>query len=140
MHIVSLGAAAALLALAGHAEARRRPEDLKRQIESEQAAVGDLERLDDKRVAVDELALLRSWYDEAWGQYGKEEYDRVREILERTTAQAELIRQKSTAGKLSAQAADRENAAKVSREKLERTKKELQQATIKKKAMEMNSK
>ena len=117
-----------------------RPEDLKRQIEAQQAAIGDLEKLDEKRVAVDELALLRSWFDEAWGQYSKEEYDRVREILDRCTAEAELIRQKATAGKLTALANDREAAAKASHDKLERTKKELQQAYIKKKALEMNTK
>jgi hypothetical protein len=117
-----------------------RPEDLKRQIEAQQAAIGDLEKLDEKRVAVDELALLRSWFDEAWGQYSKEEYDRVREILDRCTAQAELIRQKATAGKLTSLAADREAAAKASHDKLERTKKDLQAAYIKKKALEMNSK
>ena len=117
-----------------------RPEDLKRQIEAQQAATGDLEKLDEKRVAVDELALLRSWFDEAWGQYSKEEYDRVREILDRCTAEAELIRQKATAGKLTSLALDREAAAKASHDKLDRTKKDLQQAYIKKKALEMNTK
>ena len=83
IHILWFFTLVGTVALAGRADARlRRPEDLKRQIESEQAAVGDLERLDERRVAVDELALLKSWFDEAWGQYGKEEFDRVREILE----------------------------------------------------------
>ena len=117
-----------------------RPEDLKRQIEAQQAAIGDLEKLDEKRVAVDEVTLLKSWFDEAWGQFSKDEFDRVREILDRCTVQAELIRQKATAGKLSSLAADREAAAKASRDKLERTKKDLQQAYIKKKALEMNTK
>jgi hypothetical protein len=117
-----------------------RPEDLKRQIEAQEAAIGDLDKLDEKRVAVDELALLKNWFQEAWGQFSKEEYDRVREILDRCTAQAELIRQKATAGKLTALANDREAAAKASHDKLDRTKKDLQQAYIKKKALEMNSK
>jgi hypothetical protein len=117
-----------------------RPEDLKRQIEAQQAAVGDLEKLDERRVAVDEITLLRSWFDEAWGQFSKEEYDRVREILDRCTAQAELIRQKATAGKLVALASDREAAAKASHARLDRAKKDLQQAYIKKKALEMNNK
>ena len=117
-----------------------RPEDLKRQIEAQEAAIGDLEKLDERRVAIDEVALLKSWFQEAWGQYSKEEYDRVREILDRCTAQAELIRQKATAGKLTSLANDRESAAKASHDKLERTKKDLQQAYIKKKALEMNSK
>jgi hypothetical protein len=129
---------ALLAALAGRAQAR--PEDLKRQIEAQQAAVGDLDRLDERRVAVEELTLLRSWFDEAWGQFAKEEYDRVREILDRCTAQAELIRQKSQAGKLSGQAADREAQARASHLKLDRTRQALQQAQIKKKAMEMNTK
>jgi hypothetical protein len=127
-----------LLGWSGSAEAR--PEDLKREIESQQSAIADLERLDDRRAVTDEITLLHSWLDEAWGQFSKEDYDRVREILDRTIAQAELIRQKITASRMTAQAVERENAARASRQKVERTKAALQQAFIKKKALEMNAK
>jgi len=130
-----------LLALTAPAWAgRREADDLKRQIEVQRAGMGDLERLDDRRAVPDELALLRSWIDEATTQHQKEEWDRVREVLDRVSAQSELIRQKINAAKMSAQAADREAALKRSREKVERTKAAIQQATVNKKALEMNAK
>jgi hypothetical protein len=130
-----------LLALVAPAWAgKREADDLKRQIDVQRTGIGDLERLDEKRSAVDELALLKSWVDEATNQHTKEEFDRVREVLDRVTAQAELIRQRITASKASAVAADREAALKRSKEKVERTKAAIQQATINKKALEMNTK
>jgi hypothetical protein len=131
-----LGGALALAALGRTADAR--PEDLKRQIESQQQSVPDLERLDTRRGASDELVLLRAWLDEAWGQFAKEDYDRVREILDRVVAQAELCRQKITAANMAAQANDKEAALRATRDKLARTKQALEQAMIKKKALEMN--
>lgn len=127
-----------LMLFVGRAQAR--PEDLKREIEAQQAAVADLQRLDERGAVTDEITLLKSWLDEAWGQFSKEDYDRVREILDRCIAQAELIRQKTTAAGLKARAEDREAAARASRDKVERTKQALQQALIKKKALEMNAK
>src|SRR5688500_1676701 len=122
------------------ASARADEGDLKRQIEVQQAAVADLERLDDTRVVVGETTLLRRWLDEAWGLQSKEEYDQVRLMLDRCMAQAEFIRQKIAGSKLSAQAAAREAQVKASREKVLRTKQALEQTFIKKKAMEMNIK
>ena len=52
----------------------------------------------------DEITLLRSWLDEAWSLRSKHEYDQVREVLERTRKQADLIRTKITVSKLRAQA------------------------------------
>ena len=128
------------LLLLWNGRANARPEDLKREIEAQQAAVSDLQRLDDRGAVTDELTLLRDWLDNAWGQYSKEEYDRVREILDRCIAQAELIRQKITAAHQKARADEREAAVRASRDKLERTKQALQQSLIKKKALEMNAK
>lgn len=115
-------------------------EDLKRQIESQRAAVSDLERLDDRHLVTDEITLLKSWLDEAWQQYSKEDYKRVREVVDRCIAQAELIRQKITAAKMTAYAKDREAAVKATRDKIERTKKQLLDAQATKKALEMNNK
>jgi hypothetical protein len=124
----------------GARPAHARPEDLKRQIEAQQAAVSDLKRLDEHAALTGEIALLENWLNEAWGQYGKEEYDRVREILDRAVAQAELIRQRTIAVNLGAAATDKENAVKALRDKTARTRDALQQALIRKKAMEMNQK
>ncbi len=124
------------VAHAGKAEAS----DLKRQIDSQRAAISDLERVDDGRRASGEVALLRSWLDEADALHAKESWDKVRIALDRCIAQAELIRQKTLSGKLTAQAEEREKAAAASKDKLEHTKKQLADAQVNKKALEMNAK
>ena len=79
----------ALLVLVGaQAFAGQEAEDLKRQIESQHTAVSDLERLDDRHMVTDEITLLKSWLDEAWQQYSKEEWKTVREVVDRCIAQA----------------------------------------------------
>lgn len=131
----------ALLVLVGtQAFAGQESEDLKRQIESQRAAVSDLERLDDRHMVTDEITMLKSWLDEAWQQYSKEEWKKVREVVDRCIAQAELIRDKITAAKMTAYANDRESAVRATREKIERTKKALLEAQSTKKALEMTSK
>lgn len=130
----------ALMLSAGTALAGQEAEDLKRQIESQRAAVSDLDRLDDRHLVTDEITLLKTWLDEAWSQYSKEEWKRVREVVDRCIAQAELIRQKITAGKMTAYANDREAAVRATRDKIERTKKSLLDAQSTKKALEMTSK
>ena len=134
------GVLALVLLCAGHAFASQEAEDLKRQIESQRAAVSDLDRLDERHMVTDEITLLKSWLDEAWQEYSKEEYKKVREVVDRCIAQAELIRQKITAGKMTAYANDREAAVKHTREKIEKTKKALLDAQSTKKALEMTSK
>lgn len=123
-------------ARAGSAEAS----DLKRQIDSQRAAVSDLERLDELHKVTGETTLLRSWLDEADAQHAKEKWDEVRLVLDRCVSQAELIRQKTLATKLSQRAEERERAAQASRDKLEATKKALAEAQTNKKALEMNAK
>ena len=131
----------ALLVLVGtQAFAGQESEDLKRQIESQRAAVSDLERLDDRHMVTDEITLLKSWLDEAWQQYSKEEWKKVREVVDRCIAQAELIRQKITAAKMTAYANDREAAVRTTRERIQKTKAALLDAQSTKKALEMTSK
>src|SRR3954469_7868119 len=135
------GVIALLLFVCGsHAWASQEAEDLKRQIESQRAAVSDLERLDDRHYVTDEITLLRTWLDEAWSQYSKEEWKKVREVVDRCIAQAELIRQKITAAKMTAYANEREGQVRSTRERIDRTKRALLEAQSTKKAMEMNSK
>jgi hypothetical protein len=129
-----------LLSVGGRAFANQEAEDLKRQIESQRAAVSDLERLDDQHLATDEITRLKSWLDEAWQQYSKEDYKRVREVVDRSLAQAELIRQRITAAKMTAYAKNREAAVQATRAKIEQTKKQLLEAQATKKALEMTAK
>ena len=107
---------------------------------SHRGSVSDLDRQDARRSVTDEITLLRAWVDEAANLLGQEKLDRVREVLDRLNAQESLIRQKIAAATLTAQAQEREAALKALREKIERTRNELQQQTITKKAMEMNAK
>ena len=134
------GVMALLLLVGTQALAGQEAEDLKRQIESQRAAVSDLERLDDRHMVTDEITLLKSWLDEAWQDYSKEDWKKVREVIDRCLAQAELIRQKTTAAKMTAYANDREAAVKAERAKIEQTKKALLDAQSTKKALEMTAK
>jgi len=118
------------LALAGEED------DLQRQIDTQRTGAADLERLDELKSTGDEIAILRSWLDEAWNLRAKHEYDQVREVLDRSLKQADLIRAKITTSKLRAQAAKREAALAELRAKITKTRKALADTTAKKKALE----
>ena len=115
-------------------------DDLQRQIETQRDGVSDIERLDELHAAADEIALLKSWLDEAWALRAKHEYDQVREVLDRALAQAELIRQKISASKLRAQADKFETALQETRRKIDQARKALTDTMIKKKALEASAK
>ena len=115
-------------------------DDLQREIDTQRVSVADLERLDELKATGDEITQLRSWLDEAWGLRSKHEYDQVREVLERTRKQADLIRAKITASKLRAQANAREAALADVRARIARTQKALADTIKKKKAIEGNEK
>jgi hypothetical protein len=115
-------------------------DDLQREIDTQRVSVADLERLDELKATGDEIAQLRSWLDEAWNLRSKHEYDQVREVLERTRKQADLIRAKITASKLRAQATAREASLAEVRARIARTKKALADTLKKKKAMEGSEK
>jgi len=111
-------------------------DDLQREIDTQRVSVADLERLDELKATGDEITLLRSWLDEAWSLRSKHEYDQVREVLERTRKQADLIRAKITASKLRAQATSREASLADVKGRIERTKKALADTLKRKKAIE----
>lgn len=124
---------AALLSMAGAAAADS--SDLQREIKAQQSAANDLAALDTNNAVADEIALMKTWLDEAWNKQG-----RAREVLDRCLAQADLIRLKITVSKVTAKAAAAERAAREAKEKVASTKKALEDAIVKKKAMEMNAK
>jgi len=107
-----------------------------RQIDAQKASVADLERLDELKAVTDEIARLKAWLDEAWGLRAKHEYDQVREVLDRTLKQADLIRGEITVSKLRAQEQKREVALKDVKDKIAKTRKTLQETSDKKKALE----
>ena len=92
--------------------------------------------MDDLKAVPDEITLLRAWLDEAWSLRSKHEYDQVREVLDRATAQAELIRAKITASKLRAQAQKHEAAVQELKARIAKTRKALSDTITKKKVLE----
>lgn len=113
--------------------------DLRRSIDTHRGTVSDLERQDGQRVVNDQITLLRTWVDEAANLLGEKKLDRVREVLDRLNAQEELIRQRLAAATAAGVARDREEALRALKEKTEQTKVALEQATVTKKALEMNA-
>src|SRR5215813_8000244 len=82
--------------------------DIQREIKAQQSAANDLAALDTNRMVMDEIALLKTWLDEAWDKQAKDQGARAREVLERCLAQGEMIRQKLSTAKIKADAAARE--------------------------------
>ncbi|HXJ23117.1 MAG TPA: hypothetical protein VMT03_23060 [Polyangia bacterium] len=111
-------------------------DDLQRQIDTQKSSVVDLERLDELKAVGDEIALLRSWLDEAWNLRAKHEYDQVRDVLDRALKQEDLIRAKIIVSKLRAQEQRHEAALKDLNNRIARTRKALQDTVDKKKAIE----
>ena len=119
-----------VLARAGEAD------DLQRQIDYLKQTTTDLERQDDQKSVVSDIMMMRSWLDNGWTLRSQEKYDEVRIILDRCEAQANMVRQKLTAAKLSAQATVKEDEVKRARGQLARTKKALENAKIQKARLE----
>jgi hypothetical protein len=119
-----------VLARAGEAD------DLQRQIDYLKQTTNDLERQDDQKAATTDLTMMRSWLDNAWTLRSQEKYDEVRIVLDRCEAQANMVRQRLNAAKLSAQAAAKEDEVKRAKNQLGRTKKALENAKIQKARME----
>jgi hypothetical protein len=133
---VAAAIACGVLGAAPRAVQAGEEDDLQREIDTQRGSVLDLDRLDENKATGDEITQLRSWLDEAWNLRSKHEYDQVREVLERTRKQADLIRAKITASKLRVQAIKREAALADLRAKIARTKKSLTDTAKKKKALE----
>lgn len=134
----SFGAIALLAALSGQARAGEE-DDLQRQIDTQRATAADLERLDELKAVGDEIALLRSWLEEAWNLRAKHEYDQVRDVLDRALKQEDLIRAKITVSKLRAQEQKHEAALKDLRDRIAHTRKALQDTVDKKKSLERSA-
>src|SRR5262249_48607954 len=100
----------------------------------------DLERLDERGTSREDTAVLRVWLDEAWRFRSEQKYDEVRVVLDRCDAQAEMIRHKIEAAKLAAQAKQKEDALKRVRENIDKTKKAIEAAMLKKAGLEAKAK
>jgi len=119
-----------VMARAGEAD------DLQRQIDYLKQTTNDLERQDDQKAVATEIAMMRSWLDNAWTLRSQEKYEEVRIVLDRCEAQANMVRQLLTASELAAQADAKEKEVKRARGQLDRTKKALENAKIQKARLE----
>lgn len=111
-------------------------DDLQRQIDYLKQTTSDLERMDDQKAVSTDITMMRSWLDNAWTLRSQEKYDEVHIILDRCDAQANMVRQRLTAAKLSAQATAKEDEVKRAKNQLARTKKALENAKIQKARLE----
>jgi predicted small secreted protein len=115
-------------------------DDLQVMIERARNGAADLERLDERNAAREEITILRVWLDEAWRLRSNQKYDDVRVVLDRCDAQAEMIRQKVQASKVLAEATAKEQAARQVQQDIETTKKAIQDATLQKAGLEGRAK
>jgi predicted nucleic acid-binding Zn-ribbon protein len=125
----------AVIAIVHARPARADSRDSNREVAAQKATAQDLSSLDTLKAVPEEIALLKTWLDEAVNKP-----DRTREILDRCLAQTELIRVQIAVSKLKAQADEHEKAARDTKDKIKKAQKALEEANIKKKALEMNAK
>jgi hypothetical protein len=111
-------------------------DDLQVMIDRARNGVADLERLDEQSSTKEETTTLRGWLDEAWRFRADQKYDEVRIVLDRCEAQAEMVRQKIEAARLSSQAKQKEEGLRKVRDNIEKTKKSIQEAMLKKAGLE----
>lgn len=124
---------------ASHVQAAE-ADDLQMMIERNRQGSQDLERLDDRGAAREEVTMLRAWLDEAWRYRSEGEFDKVRIVLTRCDAQSEMIRQRIAAAKSTAQATEKEAELKRLRDKIDKTKQALDQARLQKAGLEAKTK
>jgi hypothetical protein len=125
-----------VLGVLGRPAAAGEADDLQAMIDRARNGVTDLERLDEKGAARDEVAVLRNWLDESWRLRSEHKYDDVRIVLDRCDAQAEMIRQKIQASKLVAQAVEKEEKVARQRADNDKTRKAIEQARLLKASLE----
>jgi hypothetical protein len=128
--------AALMILLAASAAHADEDDDLQRQIESQKSGVQDLEHLDLQKAASGDIQRLRDWLALAWDLRNKHEPDDAREVLDRCIAQAELVRQIIATSSVKAEVAEKEAKLQRTRAETERKKKALQDAQVKKRALE----
>ncbi len=122
------------LAMAGEAD------DLQSMIDRSRRNSTDLQRMDEQRLAAEEVAVMNTWLDEAWRLRSEKNYDKVREVLDRCDAQADMIREQITAGQLMAQARQEETALAATQQRIEELKVAIDEAKQKKAKLEVTSK
>lgn len=115
-------------------------DDLQAMIDRARRNVTDLQRIDEQRVAAEDIAVLSTWLDEAWRLRSEKQYDTVRQVLDRCDAQADMIREQITAGQLTAQAQKEESILDASRKHVEELKQAIAAAKLKKAQLEVVSK
>ncbi|MES1165273.1 MAG: hypothetical protein ABUR63_05935 [Verrucomicrobiota bacterium] len=133
---VALIAGSALAVLPTSAARADEEDDIQRQIDTQKAGVPDLEHLDVNHAAAVDIQRLRDWLALAWDLRNKHESDAAREVLDRCLSQSELIRQVIATSVVKSDLAAKEVRLKQTRADIEQKKKALQEAVVRKKALE----
>jgi hypothetical protein len=102
--------------------------------------VSDLERLDERAAAKQEIGILRTWLNEAWTLRSEQKYDDVRVVLDRCDAQAEMIRQKTLAAKAMSLATDKETRVAKLRADIEKARRGIEEKKQQKATLEARTK
>lgn len=134
--IVAVLLSCAVMGLVVMPAAAGEADDLQAMIDRARNGVSDLERLDEKGAAKQEIAQLRTWLNEAWTLRSEQKYDDVRVVLDRCDAQAEMIRQRTLAAKAMAQAAEREAKVAKLRAEIEKARKGIEDTKQQKASLE----
>ena len=122
------------LAMAGEAD------DLQTMIDRSRRNATDLQRLDEKRIAAEEIAVMTTWLDEAWRLRSEKNFDKVREVLDRCDAQADMIREHITAGQVMEQAQQEEAGLAATNQRIDELRLAIDQAKQRKAVLEATTK
>lgn len=115
-------------------------DDLQAMIDRARRNVTDLQRIDERKVSVEESAILATWLDEAWRLRSEKQFDTVRVVLDRCDSQADMIREQITAGQLNAQALAEETALEAAKKHIQELTQAIAAAKQKKASLEAVSK
>lgn len=135
----AFGVAASVSPLAQQAMAGE-ADDLQTMIDRSRRNATDLQKLDEQRLAAEEIAVMNTWLDEAWRLRSEKKYDKVREVLDRCDAQADMIREHITAGQLMEQARQEEAGLAATKKRIEELRVAIDEAKQKKAGLEAMAK
>jgi hypothetical protein len=137
-NLIALGVLGTTLTLLAWSPTARADEadDLQVMIDRERKSGADLSRLDEFRVAADDIAVFNVWLDEAWRNRSEQKFDETRQVLDRVDAQKEMIRARIAASGAIKQAADAERGVQKALARIEDLKRLILEATKRKAALE----
>jgi hypothetical protein len=114
--------------------------DVERQITALRGTANDMEALDPERRVREEIGVLRQWLDEAWNYNSRGAESAAKRFLDLCVGQTELIRQRINTVKATLSADKRKQAVAETQQKIQQTRSAIEQAKLKKAALEAQTK